>query len=129
MQDPSSDRNVPRAAGLVEEAAGAGIRLLKSVRKKWPLVAALALFATAASVIYVKVATPVYQAESLVEINPHIQQPAGEDSTGASLDLGASQYWDTHEYYETQYKIIRSDRLLGTVVRDLGLTNDADFVG
>ena len=43
--------------------------------------------------------------------------------------VGWSAIWDTREYYETQYRIIQSDRVLSAVVRDLGLQNDPDFLG
>ncbi len=45
------------------------------------------------------------------------------------LNLGAGVAWDTHEYYETQYKILASNRVLGDVARRLDLASDRTFVG
>lgn len=129
MTMPPGPSHPPTAAGhLVEEAAGAGLRLLKSIRKQWPMVAALTLLATGLTFLYVKIAKPVYQARALVEINPQAFQPLGQTKTD-QVDMGAGTYWDTREYYETQYKIIRSDRVLAAVVHDLGLANDHEYVG
>jgi capsular exopolysaccharide synthesis family protein len=61
-----------------------------------------------------------------LEISPHAPQPLG-DSTSPALDIGAGFFWDNHAYYETQYKIIASDRVLAAVARDLGLANDPEF--
>ncbi len=129
MQRPTPNPTPDAAGHLIQEAAGAGVRLAKSVRKRWSLVVALTLLATGLSLVYVKVATPVYEAQSLVEINPHVVQPVGDEKSAGALDLGASFYWDTREYYETQYKIIGSDRLLGAVARELGLPNDQEYIG
>ena len=43
--------------------------------------------------------------------------------------IGWSAIWDTREYYETQYRIMQSDRVLAGVVRDLSPQNDAAFLG
>jgi succinoglycan biosynthesis transport protein ExoP len=63
-----------------------------------------------------------------LEIDPHATQPLGE-KTSDVMDMGAGSYWDDRDYYETQYKIIASDRVLGQVVRDLALTSDHEFLG
>src|SRR5262249_20798881 len=44
------------------------------------------------------------------------------------VDMGAGNYWDNHEYYETQYKIIQSSRVSQAVVAQLGLNHDAAFL-
>jgi capsular exopolysaccharide synthesis family protein len=79
-----------------------------------------------ASLLYSKSVTKVYESKSLLEINPHVPQPLGDPSKGA-LDLGSGLLWDDRPYFETQYKIIGSDRVLSAVVRDLGLANDSEF--
>lgn len=128
MARPSDLQVIPPKAQFVEEAAGAGVKLLKAVRKQWPIVVASMLLAGGAALMFAKTATPIYESAAMIEINPHAVQPLGE-KTQSTLDLGADFYWDTREYYETQYKILRSDRVLGAVVRDLGLDNDEEFTG
>jgi capsular exopolysaccharide synthesis family protein len=75
---------------------------------------------------YSKVATKIYEASTLVEIDPNPVQPLKSDTS--ELDMGVGNYWSTQEYYTTQYKLIVSDRVLAKVARDLGLGRDADFL-
>jgi succinoglycan biosynthesis transport protein ExoP len=64
----------------------------------------------------------------LLEIDPRPMQPL-KDKTNDVLDMGAGEYWDTRDYYTTQYKIIVSERVLSKVVGDLALAHDAAFMG
>ncbi len=102
--------------------------VLHAIRKHWTLVTACVVLACGLALLYGKSQRKVYQATSMLEINPHAAQPLGDKATDA-LDIGAGLSWDTREYYETQYRIITSDRVLSAVVRDLSLTNDYDFLG
>ena len=95
------------------------------VRKYWPIVAACVTLTAGASLLYSKSATKIYESKALIDISAHVPQPLG-DSNAPALDIGAGLLWDNHEYYETQYKILASDRVLSGVVRDLGLANDAE---
>ena len=107
---------------------GATLRTLRqALLKQWPLIVACLLVAVGGSLLYSQTARRVYQASSMLEINPHVAQPLG-DKADDVFTLGASLFWDPREYYETQYKIIASDRVLSAVVRDLSLTHDADFM-
>jgi len=110
----------PARSNLLEDAAGSVMAVVKSARKYWPTVAAATLIGLGASLLYSKSAPKIYQAVTLLEIAPNAPEPLGTDGK-SMLNLGAGLYWDTHEYYETQYKIITSDRVLGEVVRRLGL--------
>ncbi|HEY5260709.1 MAG TPA: GNVR domain-containing protein, partial [Solirubrobacteraceae bacterium] len=75
---------------------------------------------------YSKSATKIYEASTLVEIDPNPLQPLkGETS---DLDMGAGNYWSTQEYYTTQYRLIVSERVLSKVARDLGLARDPGFM-
>ncbi|HLK37224.1 MAG TPA: polysaccharide biosynthesis tyrosine autokinase [Polyangiaceae bacterium] len=113
---------------VLEEAAGGFVNLAKAVRKRWALVAATVILASGVALAYAKTQTRIYQAVSMVEIDPHAAQPLGNKSDGV-LDIGAGWWFDTREYYETQYKIVTSDRVLATATRDLGLANDYEFFG
>jgi len=113
---------------ILEEAASTVTVLIKSVRKYWPTVVAIALLALGASLIYSKSVTKIYEATTLIEISTNATAPLGGDGN-ATLNLGSGALWDTHEFYETQYKIIGSDRVLGDVARALSLESDVDFMG
>jgi capsular exopolysaccharide synthesis family protein len=101
--------------------------LLKSVRKHWAIPVATTMLSVGVAVAYAKSSPRIYQASTMLEINPNPVQPLKEDSK--AIDMGVGDYWDAHEYYSTQYKIIESDRVLGKVVRDLGLAQDNGFMG
>ena len=104
------------------------LRFLKALRKHWALVAATVLLAAGVALMYAKTQVPVFEASSMLEINPHAAQPLGEKGESV-YDIGAGFFWDSKEYYETQYKIITSDRVLTAVARDLNLGADHDFMG
>jgi succinoglycan biosynthesis transport protein ExoP len=101
---------------------------LKAIRKHWAMVAAATLLAGGGALLYAKSQPRIYQANVTIEIDPHATLPLGDKTSGA-FDLGAGSVWDAREYYETQYKILVSDRVLSMVVRDLSLTLDYDFLG
>lgn len=110
-----------------DNASSAIVTFLKTLRKHWALVLACALLAAGMGLLYSKSTPKIYQASTLLEINPHANQPLGE-KTSDVLDMGTGNYWDTRDYYETEYKIVTSDRVLGAVVRDLALAADSDFM-
>jgi capsular exopolysaccharide synthesis family protein len=91
--------------------------------------ASCVIFAGGVALLYSKSQPKIYEATTMLEINPHADQPLGEKDDGSSLNMGAGLYWDTREYYETEYKIMTSDKVLRTVARDLGLATDAEFLG
>lgn len=111
------------------ESAGAGIlALFKPLRKHWALVVASTVFFAGAGLLYSKSSTKIYQASSLLQIDPHAIEPLGQKPDDV-MDMGAGSYWDTRDYYETQYKVISSNHVLGAVVRKLALTHDKTFMG
>jgi uncharacterized protein involved in exopolysaccharide biosynthesis len=125
----NDDIHLPRR-GAIEDAGGGIGAILKKLRKHSLLVAACIVLAASGAYLYSKTLPRVYQASSMIEINPHAAQPLGDKNGGGGmLDMGAGLFWDTREYYETQYRIITSDRVLGAVARDLALASDAAFWG
>ena len=113
-------------SSILQEAAGSLVVLGKAIRKHWGMVVACLLLGAGCALLYGKTQPRVYEATTMVEINPHVVQPLGNKSDEVQ-NFGL--FYDMHEYYETQYKIIASDRILSAVVRDLGLANDYDFLG
>lgn len=108
-----------------DEGADSIFRVLRALRKGWPIIVAASLLAAAIGLLWAKTRPKVYDAAALVEFDPDVVKPLGNKGDSASWGM----YWDTHEYYETQYKIMVSDRVMSTVVRDLSLQNDPDFLG
>ncbi len=111
---------------VLEEAAGSLVNLGKAVRKHWSMVVATVIVGAGIALLYAKTQARIYEAVSMVEINPHVTQPLGSKGD-ENLDMGF--FFDSREYYETQYKIIVSDRVLSAVARDLSLGRDYDFMG
>jgi polysaccharide biosynthesis transport protein len=99
---------------------------LRAVRKHWAIVVGLVLVCGAASLAYSKSLPKIYEAQTLLEFDPDVIKPLGNK---ADPIIGWSAIWDTREYYETQYRIMQSDRVLSGVVRDLSLQNDPAFLG
>lgn len=109
-------------SGAVETLAWAARALLK----RWPIVGALVLMGAGLALAYSKSVPRIYEASTLLEFDPDAIKPL---SDRADPMAAWSRVLDTHEYYETQYKIIQSFSVLSIVVRDLGLQNDVDFLG
>jgi succinoglycan biosynthesis transport protein ExoP len=100
---------------------------LKTIRKHWALVVASTLVVAGVVLVWSKAQPKVYRSTSMLQIDPQVSQPLGVKNDDV-LNMGAGTYWDARDYYETQYKVIASDRALGSVVRDLGLQNNKDFL-
>ncbi len=127
------DRPLPTspAAGttVFEDAASTLTSAFKVLGKHWITLVSSVIFATGIALVYSKSQPRIYEATTMLEINPHADQPLGDKDDGSSLNIGAGLYWDTREYYETEYKIMTSDKVLRAVVRDLGLAKDPSFFG
>jgi capsular exopolysaccharide synthesis family protein len=96
-------------------------------RKHWVLVVSVALLSTGAALLFSRTLPPIYEASVMLEINPHAVKPLGDKTTDV-LALGMVGPWETREYYETQYKILASEKVIGAVVRSEGLAHDKDFL-
>ena len=122
----------PNAHGAPNEGQSEGSALdsvfwiVRAIRKSWAIIVAAVLLAGGGSLLYSKTLPKIYEAQSLLEFDPDVIKPLGNKTDPL---VGWSAVWDTQQYYETQYKIIQSDRVLSMVVRDLALQNDAEFLG
>jgi succinoglycan biosynthesis transport protein ExoP len=115
-------------SSLQEDGPTGVVQFLRVVRKSWALVLASAILGAGLALIYSKSLPRIYEASAMVELNATAIRPLGEKSDDM-MALGASPFWDNLEYYETQYKIVTSQRVLGEVVRNLNLSTDASFLG
>ncbi len=116
----------PPPTSLIEDAAGGIAATARSLLKHWPTVVACVLAGGGLALGYSKVSPKIYQAATTLEIAPKASQPLDKDFGNP---VGAPSYWDTREYYETQYKILLSDHMLGLVVHDLSLRSDPAYGG
>ena len=100
--------------------------ILRTVRKRWMLIAAITLAVALAVTFYTLGQTKIYQANATMLFDPNPPRPLGRQ-VETVVDMG-SNYWNNQEYYETQYQLMRSLRLAQMVVEDLGLQSDLAFL-
>ena len=92
------------------DAAGGGSTVVwHTVRKHWTTAVATALAVILGVTFYTLGQTKIYQAAATIQFDPNPPRPLGA-KVETVVDMGAGNYWDNHEYYETQYKNITSSR-------------------
>lgn len=110
------------------DASGGGSAVVwHTVRKHWTTAVVTALAVILGVTFYTLGQTKIYQAAATIQFDPNPPRPLGA-KVETVVDMGAGNYWDNHEYYETQYKIITSSRVALAVVAQLGLNHDAAFL-
>lgn len=119
----------PRSQIVAQDEGVSPVAIIKRLRKHWLVVLACALLAGSAAFLYSKSLPSIYQAAAMIEISPRAAQPLGSKDGSSMLDMGAGFFYDNREYYETQYRLITSDRVLAAVARNLSLASDATFLG
>jgi succinoglycan biosynthesis transport protein ExoP len=98
-----------------------------TVRKNWATALLTALAVTLGVTFYTLGQTKIYSASATIQFDPNPPRPLG-NKFEAVVDMGSGSYWDNHEYFETQFKIITSARIANQVVSNLGLNHDAAFM-
>ena len=68
----------------------------------------------------------IYSASCAIVIEAQAPQVLGEIRD--AVNIGSGGYWYNREYYETQYRIIRSREVAERVVEKLGLEGDIRFL-
>jgi polysaccharide biosynthesis transport protein len=127
LDDTATEERKPTPHGGQEAGAMDSVLwLLRAVMKHWPIIVASVLLSGGIALAYSKSLPKVYEAQALLEFDPDVIKPLGNKTDPL---IGWSALWDSHEYYETQFKVMTSDRVLSAVVRDLSLQNDPDFLG
>jgi len=109
------------------EAGGGNAAIWQMVRKHWTTALVTALAVTLAVTFYTLGQKRIYQSAATLQFDPNPPRPLGQ-KVETVVDMGAGNYWDNHEYYETQYKIIQSMRVSLAVTSQLGLNHDAAFL-
>lgn len=112
--------NAPESAGLTLG------ELLHIARKQLFLVVACFATVLAATVFWTLGQPKLYRSESMIRLDPNPPKPLG--TRVESVSDGGS-YWNRREFYETEYRILRSLSVSMATVRTLGLHADPDFVG
>lgn len=114
----------PPPAQLTETGIG---DILGAVRKNGVLVAIITAVSLLGAAAYGLSRTKIYQASSVIQIDPRPPRPLGA-GVESVVDTGTTSYWSTAEYYQTQYHLISSKPVALAVVRELGLLHDRGFL-
>ncbi len=95
-------------------------------KHKW-LVVAFAVVVLTATTVFTRRQTRIYEATTQIVID--LNAPRYMAASGAEvLSLGTGNSWNTTEFFETQYRIIKSRMVAKMVVDRLGLAYDTDFL-
>lgn len=120
--DPFATQQPPAAQGPFAGSAAGGDDVLESareylfgLRRRWKLVAAVALLGVAAGAAHFYVTPPSYRAEAVLQI-----QRGSANNVLSNQFPWLDQYFNM-EFYPTQYRLLESRGLAEQVVRDLEL--------
>jgi len=116
------DSSVPLPARLEEHLAIH--EYLRVVRVHLVLIASILASALLVSGIAVFTMTPVFSATAMILIEPH--PPQVLDIKELMVEPAGS---DEHDYYKTQYALLRGRSLAAEVIHNLGLQNNPILVG
>ncbi len=96
-------------------------------KHRWIVVSGIAL-ALCLDALWVLRQPKIYAATAVLQFEPNPTRPLGRQVE--ELDSsGVGSYWNIREYYETQYRVLKSRAVAEAVVRRLGLQHDPDFMG
>lgn len=96
-------------------------------KHKWLLLVFAGLVITS-TIVFTQRQPRVYEASAEIIID--LAAPRYMAGTSAEVvSLGTGNSWNTREFFETQYRIIKSRRVARMVVERLGLAHDLDFLG
>ena len=126
-QTPRTPRS-PAGRGAKTDASTAVLDAWKTLRKRWMWVVSLTLVAVVLAGFYTAGQQRIYSASCTLQIDPTPPKPLGSE-VQAIVDVGTGSFWATTNYYNTQFKIIRSRAVAEETVRRLGLHQDPTFLG
>ena len=109
------------------DAGGGQAVIWATIRKNWATALVTALAVVLGVTFYTLGQKKIYQAVATIQFDPNPPRPLGA-KVETVVDMGVGSYWDNHEYYETQFKILTSQRVATMVVEQLGLDHDAGFI-
>jgi polysaccharide biosynthesis transport protein len=111
-----------------KDASAAVLDAYKTLRKRWLWVVGFTLLAVVVAGFYTAGQQRIYSASCTLQIDPTPPKPLGSE-VQAIVDVGTGSFWATTNYYNTQFKIIRSRAVAEETVRRLGLHQDQAFLG
>jgi len=92
------------------------------LRRKWIIILSV-LFCIITVAISTLLTKPLYRATAVIEIIPDPPKITSFDKESER----SSNVWDTDEFYETHYKLLRSQSFAKHVINELGMVPKADL--
>lgn len=120
-------RGSPSSHDDVEEEQIDVRRYLRIVLKRFWQILLVALVVVGAVTFYTLRLPKIYRATTIIQIDPRAPQILGREVEEVS-ELGTGSYWSNKEYYETQYKVIKSRNVAERVVKEEGLHRSPMFI-
>ncbi|KYF50597.1 protein tyrosine kinase [Sorangium cellulosum] len=99
----------------------------RTVSKHWAIALTTLIVVALSVTFYTLGQKKIYQSTATLQFDPNPPRPLGR-GVDTVVDMGSGSYWNNREYYETQYKVMRSMRVALAVVAQLNLHNDAYFL-
>jgi capsular exopolysaccharide synthesis family protein len=121
--------HVPTPARLLQQrnASAAFLEAWKTLRKRWIWTVTLATAVVVAVGFYTAGRPRIYRASCTLQIDPTPPRPLGAD-VQAIVDVGSGNFWAAQNYYNTQFKIMRSRAVAEETARRLGLQHNSSFL-
>jgi polysaccharide biosynthesis transport protein len=115
----------PPAATADESPLNPGA-IFRAARKHWILLLLVLGASIGFTYAYTASQVRIYEAVGTVQFDPQPLRPLG---TQLSKDNDQDSFWTNAEYFATQRQILTSRRVATGVVKKLGLSRDAAFLG
>lgn len=128
FEKTAQNSRAPAGRAAKQDASTAVLDAWKTLRKRWIWVVTLTLLAVVAAGFYTAGQQRIYSASCTLQIDPNPPRPLGSE-VQAIVDVGTGSFWATTNYYNTQFKIIKSRAVAEETVRRLGLHQEPGFLG
>lgn len=98
---------------------------LRTLRRRWKAIAVAMAVILGGVSAWTYRQPKIYRTSTSVVIDP--MAPQVLSGVKDVVELGTGSYWANREFYETQYRIIKSVEVAERVIEILGLENDLDY--
>ncbi len=115
------------ARGAEEEEQIDVRRYLRIVVKRLWQILLVTVVVVGAVTFYTLRLPKIYKATTILQIDPSAPQVLGKDVEEVS-ELGTGSYWSNKEYYETQYKVLKSRNVAERIVKAEKLNSSTAFL-
>ncbi len=102
------------------------VRLYAGLLRRWWLIAITFVATVIGTAVWTSRQVPVYRADASIVID--LTPPQVLKNVPEVVDLGSGNFWSTKEYFETQYRIMKSRAVAEQVIARLGLDHDYDYL-